>query len=143
MWVCRVIFIFIFSERAACGGGGGGGGGAGAARLFLYSFFPPCSADHEREWPPCKVFFFRVGNQYAECEKQRPITTVQKCQIVRSTTIWAICRIRKTRNFPFLWSTIVKMLFRQLFRAYKQPQNSIFNSLALLFIQPLESVIVV
>ena len=25
----------------------------GAARLFL-SFFFPCSADHERDWPPCK-----------------------------------------------------------------------------------------
>ena len=32
------------------------------ARLF--SFFFPCSADHERDWPPCKVFF-RVGNQNA------------------------------------------------------------------------------
>ena len=30
-----------------------------------------CSADHERDWPPCKVVFFRVGNQCAECEKQQ------------------------------------------------------------------------
>ena len=35
--------------------------------FFLFSF--PCSADHERDWPPCKVVL-RVGNQYAECEKQ-------------------------------------------------------------------------
>ena len=28
-----------------------------AARFFLFSFFP-CSADHERDWPPCKVVFF-------------------------------------------------------------------------------------
>ena len=42
-----------------------GGGGGYAARLFiLFSF--PCSADHERDWPKQ---FFRVGNQYAECEK--------------------------------------------------------------------------
>ena len=34
-----------------------------AARLLLSSFH--CSADHERDWPPCKVVF-RVGNQYAE-----------------------------------------------------------------------------
>ena len=44
--------------------GGGGGGRRYAAILFhLFSF--PCSADHERDWPPCKVVF-RVGNQYAE-----------------------------------------------------------------------------
>ena len=35
----------------------GGGEGGGAARLFLFSFFT-CSADHERDWPPCKVVFF-------------------------------------------------------------------------------------
>ena len=43
-----LIFIVIFSERAARGG---------AARLFLLLFFP-CSADHERDWPACKVVFF-------------------------------------------------------------------------------------
>ena len=31
-----------------------------AARLFLFSFFP-CSADHERDWPPCKVVFFGLA----------------------------------------------------------------------------------
>ena len=24
-------------------------------------FFPPCSADHERDWPPCKVVFFGLA----------------------------------------------------------------------------------
>ena len=33
-----------------------GGGGGYAARLFLLFSFP-CSADHERDWPPCKVVF--------------------------------------------------------------------------------------
>ena len=45
--------------------------GGYAARLsLLFSF--PCSVDHGRDWPPCKVIhsFFRVGNPYAECEKQ-------------------------------------------------------------------------
>ena len=50
-----------------------GGGGRYAARLFLLLYFP-CSADHERDWPPCEVVF-RVGNQYAECEKQQQTTT--------------------------------------------------------------------
>ena len=30
---------------------GGGGGGYAARLFFLFSF--PCSADHERDWPPC------------------------------------------------------------------------------------------
>ena len=46
-----------------------GGGGGYAARLFLLFSFP-CSADHERDWPPCKVVFSGC-NQYAECEKQQ------------------------------------------------------------------------
>ena len=32
-----------------------GVGGYAAARLLLSSF--PCSADHERDWPPCKAVF--------------------------------------------------------------------------------------
>ena len=58
MWMRRVIFSFFlfFSERAARGGGRGGG----AARLFfLFSF--SCSADHERDWPSCKVVFFGLA----------------------------------------------------------------------------------
>ena len=35
------------------------GGGGGAAIFF------PCSADHERDWPPCNKVVFRDGNQYA------------------------------------------------------------------------------
>ena len=49
-----ILFIYFFSERAARGGGGG------AARLFLF-LFSPCSADHERDWPPCKVVFFGLA----------------------------------------------------------------------------------
>ena len=38
-----------------------GGGGGYAARLFI--LFPfPCSADHERDWPPCKVAFFGLAS---------------------------------------------------------------------------------
>ena len=50
-----LIFFFFFlrtsSARARAGGGGG------AARLFFF----PCSADHERDWPPCKVVFFGLA----------------------------------------------------------------------------------
>ena len=54
MWMSRVVLILIFSERAAWGGGARGG----AARLLFFIYFFPCSIDHERDWPPCKVVFF-------------------------------------------------------------------------------------
>ena len=50
-----LFFYFFFSERAARWGGGGG-----ALPDFFFFFFP-CSADHERDWPPCKVVFFGLA----------------------------------------------------------------------------------
>ena len=50
----RDFFFFSPNEQRA------GEGGGGAARLFLFSFFP-CSADHERDWPPCRVVFFGLA----------------------------------------------------------------------------------
>ena len=52
--------VLQVSERVVCVSGGGGGGGGYAARLFLLFSFP-CSADHERDWPPCKVVFFGLA----------------------------------------------------------------------------------
>ena len=51
------IFIFYFLRTSSALGGGGGGN---AAKRFRFSFFP-CSADHERDWPPCKVAFFGLA----------------------------------------------------------------------------------
>ena len=48
-------FFFFFSERAARGMGGGG-----RCQIFYFYFFP-CSADHERDWPPCKIVFFGLA----------------------------------------------------------------------------------
>ena len=45
--------------------------GGYAARLFLLFSFS-CSADHERDWPPCNVVFSGwQSKRYAECEKQQ------------------------------------------------------------------------
>ena len=61
MWMRRVIFFFFFfSPNVQRARGQWGGWGGGAARLFLFNFFP-CSADHERDWPPCKVVFFGLA----------------------------------------------------------------------------------
>ena len=60
----RDFYFFYFSpnEQRGAGraGGGGGGGGEGALPDFFIIFFP-CSADHERDWPPCKVVFFGLA----------------------------------------------------------------------------------
>ena len=43
-----------------------------ARHKYQTSFFSvpsPCSADHARDWPPCKVVFPGWQLQYAECEK--------------------------------------------------------------------------
>ena len=37
--------------------------------FLLFSF--PCSTDHERDWPPCKRFFFGLTTNHAECENNR------------------------------------------------------------------------
>ena len=36
---------------------GGGGGVGGLLPIFFLLFSFPCSVDHERVWPPCKVVF--------------------------------------------------------------------------------------
>ena len=49
---CFIIFIFSPNEQRA--------GGGVRCQTFSFSFFP-CSADHERDWPPCKVVFFGLA----------------------------------------------------------------------------------
>ena len=53
-----MIFYFIFSPNEQRAGGGGGGR---EGRCQTFFFFFSCSADHERDWPPCKVVFFRLA----------------------------------------------------------------------------------
>ena len=48
-----LFFIFSPNEQRARGGGV-------RCQTFSFSFFP-CSADHERDWPPCKVVFFGLA----------------------------------------------------------------------------------
>ena len=48
--------------------------------FFLFSF--PCSADHERDWPPCKVVFFELATKYAERDKQQPAVLLRFANFV-------------------------------------------------------------
>ena len=49
----RDFFFFFFRTSSARAGGGGGGG---RCQTFFFFF-----ADHERDWPPCKVVFFELA----------------------------------------------------------------------------------
>ena len=49
-----IIIIFSPNEQRA------GGGEGVRCQTFSFSFFP-CSADHERDWPPCEVVFFGLA----------------------------------------------------------------------------------
>ena len=46
-------FILFFPNEKRRGGGAGG--------CALPDFFFPCSVEHERDWPPCKVVFFGLA----------------------------------------------------------------------------------
>ena len=63
----RRVVLFVFSERAVWRVGGGGY----AARLFFCSLFPVQQTTSGIGHRVKK--FFRVGNQYAEYEKQQHI----------------------------------------------------------------------
>ena len=58
---------------------------------FSSTSFFPCSADHERDWPPCKVVFFglatnalnvRNNNNNSSTLKRRPQTSVTAADLV-------------------------------------------------------------
>ena len=52
--ICAICFYFILFHRTS------GVRRRGAAFIFLFYF--PCSADHERDWqPPCEVAFFGLA----------------------------------------------------------------------------------
>ena len=51
IFISLVLFFFPNKQRT-------GGGGSALPDFF---FFFPCSADHERDWPPCKVVFFGLA----------------------------------------------------------------------------------
>ena len=67
-----MIYLFL-SERAAWGQGGGGS----ALPDFFLLFFPSL-ADHERDWPPCKVTVVFSDWQpiQTECER-KTIATIK------------------------------------------------------------------
>ena len=97
-------FFFFFSSNEQRARGGGGGGGEGALPDFF--FFFPCSADHERDWPPCKVVFFGLAtnalnarnnnNNNSDCmfwEKSGGGPTTQPVGTATMTTVTSATRV--------------------------------------------------
>ena len=60
-------FYFYFLRTSSAGGG------RERCQTFSFFFFFSCGADHERDWPPCKVVFFGLATKFecAECEKRQ------------------------------------------------------------------------
>ena len=83
------------------------GGGGYAARLFLLFYFP-CSADHERDWPPCKVAFFGLATNTLNVRNDNnnnnnlgtSTVVVYWYDIPKQLSDPAICRLEKRRNNP-------------------------------------------
>ena len=63
----RLVILIYFLRTSSVGGGGGG---RCAAKLFLFCSLFPVQQTTSGIGHRVKKFF-RVGNQYAECEKQR------------------------------------------------------------------------
>ena len=77
----RVILFCLFSLNKQWGGGRGGY----AARLFIFLSFP-CSADHERDWPPCKVVFFGLATNTLNVRNSNNNNTRVPPQVEKDTT---------------------------------------------------------
>ena len=92
LFIFLFFYFFIFlSERAARGGGEGGGGGS-ALPDFFFSFFP-CSADHERDWPPCKVVFFGLATNALNVrnnKKQQQTLPDDTCVAIPTVNPWVV-----------------------------------------------------
>ena len=57
--LCFIFILFPPNEQH---------GGEGLCCQTSFFLFACCSVSHARDWPRRKVVFFRIGNQYAECD---------------------------------------------------------------------------
>ena len=92
----------------------GRGGGGGALPDFFF-FFSPCSADHERDWSPCKVEFSGLATNtlnvrdnntklktgVVEQQMKAPIAWIEiKSRIIQSLS-HGVCMPRSTPTARF------------------------------------------
>ena len=65
----KAVNWFNSAEEELMGGGGAGG------LLPDFFFFFSCSADHERDWPPCEVVFFGLATNALNVKNNKQQTT--------------------------------------------------------------------
>ena len=99
----RVIFFFSFRNEQRAGGGG-------AVRLFFLLLFSPCSADHEQDWPPCKVVVFglatnalnvRNNNNNTSPNREKMIAFETKVYLL-TTRLHPVLRLQVSIRNPIL-----------------------------------------
>ena len=49
-------------------------------QTFSFSFFP-CSADHERDWPPCKIVFFGLATNALNVRNNNNNNILYSCYV--------------------------------------------------------------
>ena len=70
----------------------------GAVRHSLSLFFP-CSADHERDWPRCKVFF----SGWQPIRRMRETTATKQCE---NSTIQSLFPVQQITT-RYVWPALV------------------------------------
>ena len=89
------LYIYFFLRTSSARGGGGG-----RCQTFSFSFFP-CSADHERDWPPCKVVFFGSATNALNVKTTTTTTTTTLSVTEERTKILLLLvRIEPTTSAP-------------------------------------------
>ena len=56
--------------------------GGGALPDFFFILFFPCSADHERDWPPCKVVVFGLAANALNVRNSNNNNTTREKRVV-------------------------------------------------------------
>ena len=67
---CNFLFCFLRTSSAR-------GGGGGRCQTFSFSLFP-CSADHERDWPPYQVVFFGLATNALNVRNNKTTTYINR-----------------------------------------------------------------
>ena len=67
----------------------------------------PCSADHERDWPPCEVVLFELATNPLDVRNNIPDFSLKKCYVSFSGAQGVLLYHRKqAQNSPYLLDSL-------------------------------------
>ena len=89
------LFYLIFSPNEQRAGGG--------ERCQTFFFFFSCSADHERDWPPCKVVFFGLATNALNVRNNNNNCSVRTLCIVNNSRLFLTYIIREEISSSRSW----------------------------------------